>query len=163
MAPVMSEDSRQRVTALLTGLEHDPAAIDRRAAVELLPLVYDELRDLARRFLARERRDHTLQPTALVHEAYLRLVDQERVAWRGRTHFLAVGAQAMRRLLVDHARGRKRIKRGGHWRRVTLDDRAELLAGRAVGPADILALEAALEKLADLDANVEEQQCGRNR
>jgi len=151
MAPVMSEDSRQRVTALLTGLEHDPAAIDRRAAVELLPLVYDELRDLARRFLARERRDHTLQPTALVHEAYLRLVDQERVAWRGRTHFLAVGAQAMRRLLVDHARGRKRIKRGGHWRRVTLDDRAELLAGRAVGPADILALEAALEKLADLD------------
>lgn len=91
-------------------------------ASDLLPLVYDQLRRRARQQLARERAGHTLQPTALVHEAWIRLADQERAAWQGKTHFLAVAAQCMRRVLIDHARGRLREKRGGDPQRVTLDD-----------------------------------------
>ena len=124
---------------------------DRKALDELIPLVYDELHRLAERHLAHERAGHTLQPTAVVHEAYLKLVDQKRVTWKNRGHFFAVAAQAMRRLLVDHARGRGREKRGGGATRVALE---EAEAAPAVSPkdADILALDLALDKLAALDA-----------
>jgi RNA polymerase sigma factor (TIGR02999 family) len=119
-----------------------------QAADALLALVYDELRELAEACMRRERPGHTLQPTALVHEAFLRLVDQTRVDWQGRTHFKAVAARAMQRLLVDHARGRDREKRGAGWRRVALDD--AFLAGpdRAF---DSLMLQEALDKMRLLD------------
>ena len=114
------------------------------AASRLLPLVYDELRALAARYMQKERRDHTLQPTALVHEAYVRLVDGARVEWQGKTHFYALAATQMRRILIEHARARKARKRGGGARRVTLED------GIAVSPngvLDMLALEDALQRL----------------
>src|SRR5688572_10087710 len=85
----------------------------REALDNLLPLVYDELHKQAARYLRRERQDHTLQPTALIHEAYLKLIDQREVSWESRTHFFAIAAQAMRRILVDHARTKHREKRGG--------------------------------------------------
>ena len=122
---------------------------DEKALDTLLPLVYSELREMAHRYLARERRDHTLQPTAVVHEAYLKLVDQKRVTWKNRGHFFAVAAQAMRRLLVDHARRHDAAKRGGAMTVVPLE-----AADPAVSPreTDVLALDRALEKLAALDA-----------
>ena len=92
---------------------------DRSAASQLLPLVYDELRRQASRYLGEERPGHTLQPTALVHEAYLKLIHQDRAQWKDRSHFCAVASQAMRRILVDHARGHRAEKRG-HGRRVTM-------------------------------------------
>src|ERR1041384_6402901 len=102
-------DMREDVTQVLEQMRNG----DERAADKLLPLVYDEFRALARHYLAQERANHTLQPTALVHEAYMKLVDQTRVDWQGKSHFFAVAAQAMRRILVDHARSRQRAKRGG--------------------------------------------------
>jgi RNA polymerase sigma factor (TIGR02999 family) len=102
-------DVREDVTQVLEQLKEG----DKNAANKLLPLVYDEFRALARHYLAQERLNHTLQPTALVHEAYMKLVDQTRVDWQGKSHFFAVAAQAMRRILVDHARARQRDKRGG--------------------------------------------------
>jgi len=116
-----------------------------------LPLVYDELKRLAGHMMARERRDHTLQTTGLVHEAYLRLVDQSRVDWRGATHFRAVAAQAMRRILVDHARARKSEKRGGAWQRVTLAHTIAPRGESGLDAADLIALNAALERLETLD------------
>ena len=113
-----------------------------------MPLLYADFRALALRQLAKERKGHTLQPTALVHEAFLKLVDQSRVNWHGRTHFFAVGAQAMRRILVEHARGRKRQKRGGGARRVALDEVDAVVPDRG---ADVLAIDEALERLAALD------------
>lgn len=115
----------------------------------ILPLVYDELRALARRQLQSERLDHTLQPTALVHEAYLRLVDQDRVDWQNQQHFLAVAAMAMRRLLVDHARGRNRLKRGGDQVRVTLS--VSLPVAALDQAAEIVAVDDLLETLAGVD------------
>lgn len=120
------------------------------AAEKLLPMVYDELRDLAANYLRSERANHTLQPTALVHEAYLKLVDQSRVDWQGRTHFYAVSAAAMRRILIDHARTRGRHKRGGDWRRVLLDD-VNVADGQDV--VNAVALDSALESLQVLDSN----------
>ena len=114
-------------------------------AKKLMPLVYDELRALAERYLHSERRGHTLQPTALVHEAFMRLVDQSRVDWKGRTHFCAVGAQAMHRILIDHARARGRDKRGGEWQRVVLDESETPQDPRDI---DLVALHEALEALA---------------
>ena len=140
---------QERVTELLSGLVGRPA--ERRRAEELMAAVYDELRRLARGYLRRERQGHTLEPTALVHEAYLRLVDQTRVDWQGRTHFFAVGAQMMRRLLVDHARRHDRKKRGGDFRQVTLGEAAAPLFGQSLGRDELLALEGALDKLAALD------------
>lgn len=116
-----------------------------------MPLVYEELRRLARGFMARENRDHTLQPTALVNEAYLRLVDQSRVDWRGRSHFRAVGARVMRRILIDHARRRGGLKRGGGRQRVTLGDSVLSPPDPDVGLPELLALNNALDKLARLD------------
>ena len=115
-------------------------------------MVYDELRTLARRYLARERRNHTLQPTALVHEAWFRLRNERRVEWNGRTHVLAVGAQAMRRLLVDHGRSRKRMKRGGGEVPSTLHDWLAAVQAQPVSVEDVLALDAVLTRLADVDA-----------
>jgi RNA polymerase sigma factor (TIGR02999 family) len=117
-----------------------------------MPQVYDDLRRLARAFLARERQAGTLQPTALVHEAWLRLAGQSRVAWQGRTHFFAVGAKVMRRLLVDHARRHRRQRRGGDWQRVTLGavDFGAPAAGLSLH--DLLALNDALTRLAEIDA-----------
>jgi RNA polymerase sigma factor (TIGR02999 family) len=133
------------LTQVLAEISNEPPA---KVAERLLPVVYDELRALARKYLRSERADHTLQPTALVHEVYMRLVDQSRVDWKGRTHFYAVGAAAMRRILIDHARARKRGKRGGDWQRVVLDQ-ADL--EQEVGNVDLIALHDALETLASLD------------
>src|SRR5262252_9253151 len=120
----------------------------RKGALEdLLPLVYSELRRLAAQRLHHERRDHTLQPTALVHEAYIRLVDQRRVQWQNRAHFYGVAAHIMRRILVDRARARKADKRGGEWERVTLTDNKSPNESRNV---DVLALDNALQRLAAL-------------
>jgi RNA polymerase sigma-70 factor, ECF subfamily len=121
---------------------------DQRALEKLAPIVYDELRRLAHRYMRHERPGHSLQSTALVHEAYLRLVDYQRMDWEGRAHFLSVAAQAMRRILVEHAR-RKNQKRGGGVQRVSLDDAAEVCGGR---PRDLVALDEALNALALVDA-----------
>lgn len=120
------------------------------AAEQLLPLVYDELRQLASLQLRRERPGHTLQPTALVHEAWLRLVDQTHVEWQNRAHFLAVAATAMRRILVNHAKARASLKRGGDgWDRlrVPLDDLVDSLSHHV----DLAALDESLTRLAELD------------
>ena len=118
------------------------------APARLMPLVYDELRRLARAYLRRERPDHTLQPTALVHEAYLRLVDQSRIKWQNRAHFFGIAAQMMRRILIDHARAHASEKRGGSRQRLSLDEAAILPEERA---ADLIALDDALKQLALTD------------
>ena len=132
----------------VTGLLRAWSRGDADAAEKLVSLVYDELRRLAARHLRRERRDHTLRPTALVHEAYLRMVGQREVAWKGRAQFFAVAARVMRRVLVDHARRHRAAKRAGGWQRITLDEGIAALEERDV---DILALEDALGELAGLD------------
>jgi RNA polymerase sigma factor (TIGR02999 family) len=114
-----------------------------------MEVVYQELRRRAAAYLRRERAGHTLQPTALVHEAYLRLVDQNAVAWRNRAQFFGVASQIMRRILVDRARARKTAKRSGQWARVTLD---ESLAEHQPREVDVLDLDAALTDLAIFDA-----------
>jgi RNA polymerase sigma factor (TIGR02999 family) len=138
---------QEDVTTLLRAWSHG----DAEAADRLVPLVYEELRRQAARSLRRERPEHTLRPTALVHEAYLRLADQRDPAWQNRAQFFAVAAQAMRRILVDHARRRRAGKRGRSWRRVSLDEVAER-GQAAIGPPDLdlLALEEALTELANL-------------
>jgi RNA polymerase sigma factor (TIGR02999 family) len=132
------------VTELLLDCDRDnPEARD-----QILPLVYDELRRLARAYLGRERRNHTLQATALVHEAYLRLIDQRQVDWKNRAQFVGVAAVMMRRILVNHARGRAADKRGGEAERVTLS-----LADIGEAPSvDLIALHEALDTLAAIDA-----------
>jgi RNA polymerase sigma factor (TIGR02999 family) len=132
----------------ITGLLDDWGRGDPRALDRLLPLVYAELRRVAGRQLRLERDGHTLQPTALVHEAYLRLVDQRQVHWQSRAHFFAVSAQIMRRVLVDHARRRKAAKRGDDIERVSLDHE---VAARASDAISILALDRALERLEGVD------------
>ncbi|MGE0813710.1 MAG: ECF-type sigma factor [Vicinamibacterales bacterium] len=123
---------------------------DADAASRLMPLVYDELRRLAAGYLRRERRGQTLQPTALVHEAYVRLVRPSGQAWQGRTHFLAIAAVSMRQILVDRARRRHAAKRGGDAVRLTLDE-AMLPADSRGAEVDLLALDRALDALAALD------------
>jgi RNA polymerase sigma-70 factor, ECF subfamily len=118
---------------------------------ELFPVIYDELRRVAKRYLNRERRNHTLQPTALVNEAWLRLQNDRGIAWQGRTHGLALGAQAMRRLLVDHGRFQKREKRGGGAQPVVLDDLLKAATTGAVPIEDLILLEAALTRLEEVD------------
>lgn len=121
---------------------------DRSALEKLTPIVYDELRRLARRYLKGERPDHSLETTALVNEAYLRLVDYKRMQWQDRAHFFAVSAQLMRRILVDHAR-RHNLKRGAHVDHVSLEDTAVVGADRS---AELVALDEALQALARMDA-----------
>ena len=138
-------DPAEEVTALLQAWSGgDQAAFDK-----LAPVVYNELRRLARCYMARERRDHTLQPTALVHEAYMRLADFQRLHWKNRVHFFAISSQVMRRVLVDSARSRERHKRGGNPRRLSLDDCANL--GQQHDAA-LIALDDALTTLAASDA-----------
>jgi len=137
----MSHQSQGAITPLL-----DPASRgDQRAAARLLPLVYEELKERATLSLRRERPSHTLQPTAIVHEAFLRLVDQTSVDWRGRTHFFAVAAEMMRRILVDHARKRGTVKRGGDRTRVSLDE--QVAPAGANGELDLVELDEALDEL----------------
>jgi RNA polymerase sigma factor (TIGR02999 family) len=140
----VSTSSQHEVTKLLIRLtEGDHAVLD-----ALLPAVYDELRRLASNYLRRERVGHTLQPTALVHEAYIRLVDQTRVEWQNRAHFFGVAAQMMRRILVDHARAQAADKRGGDAQKLSLDENIDVSAMR---PSELVALDEALERLAQLD------------
>ena len=140
----MKSSQSSQVTQLLETLEPG----DRHAGEQLFADVYVELRALAARYLHRERKSHTLQPTALVHEAYLKLVGHTRVDWQGRAHFLAFAAQAMRQILVDHARRHRAAKRGGDRHRIALDDNLVIESNRNV---DLLALEDALTKLAKLN------------
>lgn len=134
--------------------EPKPTKLGVRAAVapkhthELLPAVYDELRVLARRFLARERPEHTLQATALVHEVYLRLAGQRKRHWEGRAQFFAAAAQMIRRILVNHERERRAVKRGGAMLRLDADDAELAQDGQGV---DVLALHDFLRRLAELD------------
>ena len=135
--PVQAHD----VTALLIEWRGG----DDRAIEKLLPLVHDELRRLARQHMARERRDHVLQATALVNEAYLRLIDVRRVQWQDRVHFFAMASRLMRRVLVDFARAWKNQKRGGAFRRVTFDQN---LLATTDAPDELIAIDDALRSLA---------------
>lgn len=121
---------------------------DQQAVDRLMPLVYGELRRLAQHYLRRERPDHTLQPTALVHEAYLRLVDQRGVSWQNRAHFFGVAAQAMRRILVDYARRHRAGKRGGGSLKISL---ADVAVAAKEGSEDLATLDDALNRLAAMD------------
>lgn len=138
---------RDEVTRLLDALQHgDRAALDR-----LVPLVYEELRALAHGQRQRWQGDHTLDTTALVHEAYLKLVDQSRVSWESRAHFLATAAKAMRHILINYARDRRAQKRGGEQPKLSLEELSEGMEGTAVLSDDraelLIALDAALTKL----------------
>ena len=136
--------SPQEVTQLLIDWSRgDQAALD-----SLMPLVYEELRRLARRYMRRERVGHTLQTTALINEAYLRLIEQQRVQWHNRAHFFAISAQLMRRILVDHARSHTRAKRGGGVLKLSLDEAVVPSQKRA---AELVALDDALQRLATID------------
>jgi RNA polymerase sigma-70 factor, ECF subfamily len=133
------------VTLLLNKL----AAGDQKAASELVPLIYEELRRLAARHLSHERPDHTLQATALVHEAYVKLAAQKDAKWQNRAQFFGVASQAMRRILVDYARGKQRIRRGGKQQKMSLDDVLLVAPGRT---EEVLAVHESLSRLETLDA-----------
>jgi RNA polymerase sigma factor (TIGR02999 family) len=122
---------------------------DRQAEAQLIPLIYDELRRLASAYLYRERGDHTLQPTALVHEAFLRMARGDQPQWQSRSHFFGVAARLMRQILVDHARKHQSLKRGGAGERSPLED--DLLVYSTQKSAELLALDEALERLAHQD------------
>jgi RNA polymerase sigma factor (TIGR02999 family) len=140
----MTTPSPKEVTQLLLAWSQG----DRSALDQLIPLVHEELHRLAHRYMGHERPGHTLQTTALVNEAYLRLIDASQVRWQNRAHFFAVSAQLMRRILVDFARAHRNLKRGGDARRVTLD---ETLLAPQEPDADLVALDDALTALAAID------------
>lgn len=148
MTDSTSDAPEQAVTRLLRRWREG----DDRARDEVMPVLYRELSELARSYLRRERRDHTLETSGLVHETFLKLLDQEVGEWRNRSHFYGIAARVMRRVLVDHARRRNRDKRGGGSATVPLDadlhDRLRLADER---PAEVLALDTALSRLAELD------------
>jgi RNA polymerase sigma factor (TIGR02999 family) len=123
-------------------MDHNPQAV-----AELLPLVYEELRRLARAKMAQERGEHTLQATALVHEAYLRLIDGEPAKWDGRRHFFGAAAEAMRRILIEHARRKNCMKQGGGRERVELDEDLPEIQSPCADVADLLALDSAMARL----------------
>lgn len=135
-------------TAETTRILADLANGDGSAADRLLPLVYDELRGLAAKFMQAESPGHTFQPTALANDAYLRLIDQSNTDWKNRAHFFALASRMIRRILVDHAREKAALKRGGDRERVTFDGRA---AREGLSPAELLALDEALEDLGRLN------------
>ncbi len=139
----MSASSQNITKLLLDWRNGDQTALD-----QLMPLVYEELRRMANHYMRNERKGHTLQTSALVNEAYLRLVDHENIEWQNRAHFFGVAAQAMRRILVDHARARNYQKRGGGAQQVSLDEAATLAGDRA---AELIALDEALQELAKMD------------
>jgi len=138
------ESSPTDVTLMLKRL----SAGDQEAVNMLVPVLYDELRRLAAYYLRKERSDHTLQATALVHEAYVRLVDQREVEWKNRNHFFGVAAQLMRRVLLDHARKHQAAKRGGPLRKVKLDDAVAMCEENA---AELVALDGLLTRLSTID------------
>lgn len=140
----MDQPSQLYNTKLLAELGNGDSA----AAARLLPIVYDELRRLASHYFRRQRSDHTLQPTALVHEAFLRMIDQTRAQWKDRAHFFAVAAKAMRQILVNHALAKNAEKRGGGRAKVALADEFAPASGNEF---DAIALDDALKKLAELD------------
>lgn len=141
----MDRESSSPVTELLVRWRSG----DQYALDALMPLVYDELRHLAQHYLGRERSDHTLQSTALVHEAYLRLAGHSPPQWQNRAHFFGIAARIMRQILVEHARGRGADKRGGNALRIELDDSLALAQQSDV---DVIALDRALQQLSELDA-----------
>ena len=132
----------------VTGILHEWRTGDKSAAERLFPLVYDELKRQAQRYLSRERSDHTLQPTALVHEAYLKMIDQTVLSAENRTHFFGIASRVMRQILVDHARSHNAEKRGGAAQRFSIED-FDILPEQSA--ADILQLEEALQKLEAID------------
>lgn len=132
----------------LTGLLVEWSEGDKAALSRLMPLVYDELRRMAHRYVQRERDGHTLQTSALVNEAYLRLAGQQNVDWQNRAHFFGVTAQVMRHILIDHARRRRYAKHGGEVQQIPIEDVAEMSLQRA---SELIALEEALDELAKLD------------
>lgn len=137
--------STQGVTQLLVGLSNG-----RREVVdELLPLIYDELKRIAANYLRRERSDHTLQPTALVNEAYMKMIDITQMSWQNKAHFVGVAANQMRRILVDHARQHNALKRGGQFHVVTLNEEIDKANEEST---DLIALDDALTELAKMDA-----------
>src|SRR5215211_7778243 len=141
---LMSRPSQHEVTALL----NDWTNGDQEALNRLMPLVYDELRRLASRHLRHERIGHTLQTTALVHEAYLKLIDQKKANWQNRVQFFAAAATVMRHILVDYARSRKAVRRGGDYWRLSLD---EALISAEENDPDLLELDEALNQLTAID------------
>jgi RNA polymerase sigma factor (TIGR02999 family) len=141
---MIASPPRQLVTQVLI----DWSKGDTQAPQRLMPLVYEELRQLAHQYLQRERADHTLQATGLVHEAYLRLVDQSTATWQNRAHFFGVAAQVMRRILVDYARSHRAEKRGGTWDKLEFEEGLAPAAGRSV---DLIALDDALKDLVTFD------------
>ncbi|MCU1290549.1 MAG: polymerase sigma factor [Acidobacteria bacterium] len=142
----MSQNTSPEITRMLIALTDGNTEV----VNNLLPLIYDELRKLAGNYLRRERVSHTLQPTALVHEAYIKLIDQKQVRWQNRAHFFGIAAQIMRRLLVDHARKHTADKRGGEIEKLPLEE--EILVVSNEKSAELLALDEALENLEKLDA-----------
>ncbi len=140
----MTAASKKEITGLLQAWSQG----DRSALERLIPLVYEELHRLAHRYMTRERSGHPLQTTALINEAYLRLVDMANVRWQNRGHFFSISAQIMRRILVDFARSRQYLKRGGKAQRVSLD---AALAISGEGDVDLVALDDALNALAEVD------------
>ena len=133
----------------ITRMLKDWSGGNRDALDELLPFVYNELHRQASRYLKKERGDHTLQTTALIHEAYMKLIDQSEVEWQNRAHFFAIAAQTMRRILVDYARTRKREKRGGDDVKLQLDDAINVSTKEK--SIDLVALDEALDRLAEFD------------
>lgn len=140
----MKQPATQQITRLLLSWGNGNKA----ALNELMPLVYEELRRLAKHYMRGQKPGHTLQTTALVNEAYLRLIDSSRVSWRDRAHFFAISAQLMRRVLVDSARARQSLKRGGGAQRVDFDEAINVPSGQK---PDLLALDEALKNLSDLN------------
>lgn len=140
----MQQESSRAITRLLIRWRDG----DREALDTLMPIVYAELRRLAQHYLSRERGDHTLQSTALVHEAYLRLAGQNPPYWENRAHFFGIAAHIMRQILVEHARAKNTAKRGGGVCRITLDEALEI---QQKSDVDVIALDAALDRLSDLD------------
>src|SRR5437762_13334861 len=144
MSDAMS-DSDHDVTVLLREWSNG----NQQALTELLPIIYDELRRVAHQYLHREHADQTLQTTALVHEAYLKLIDQRSVNWQNRAHFFAIAAQAMRRILIDNARRHTAAKRGSGGQKVSLEEVATL--SRDTANESLIALDEALQRLAAID------------
>ncbi len=138
-------NEKSDITLLLQRINEDGS----EQLEHLIPLVYQQLKAIASNQMQKERPDHTLNPTALVHEAYLKLVDQNNVSWQNRAHFFAISAQAMRRILINHARSKMAAKRGGDQVKVTFDEQAPQSAG--LNSEELLNLNRALEKLAALD------------
>lgn len=143
----MSQEQSNNITVMLKAWSEG----DENAADRLMPLVYDGLRRIAAQYLRKERGDHTFQPTALVHEAYLKLIDVSNANWQNRAHFFAAASTMMRHILVDHARARRTDKRGGEFQRIELDEAVSFSDRTGEKNLDVLALDEALTKLAEFD------------